>query len=105
MTSDEIASKYDRATVAEALELARTPEGRTFGAWIRRLPSLEAAQAMLDQAGMVRQDGRRRGHGATAEVLHRPDGDIDIIIRADDEPETWAIGPGGYLPPRDRPDA
>jgi hypothetical protein len=104
MTSDEIASRYDRATVAEALELARTPEGRTFGAWIR-LPSLEAAQAMLDEAGMVRQDGRRRGHGATAEILERPNGDIDIIIRADDAPEEWAIGPGGYLHPDDRPDA
>jgi hypothetical protein len=104
MTSDEIASKYDRATVADAIALARTREGRTFGAWIRRLPSLEAAQAMLDQAGIVRQEGRRSGHGATAEILRQPGGDIDIIIRAADEPETWVTGPGGYLHPGDRPD-
>ena len=42
---------------------AMTPQGRTFGAWIYDLGSLEAAQALLDAAGITHDGTSRHGRG------------------------------------------
>jgi hypothetical protein len=83
---------------------AMTPQGRTFGAWIYDLGSLEAAQALLDAAGITHDGTSRHGRGVTAEILKDSRGSINISIMAGDEPICLATGLGGYLHPGDRPD-
>ncbi len=101
--------RTDPQQIDQAIAWASTDQGRTFGAWLYDLGSLEAAQALLDAAGIV-HDGtspgpsKRVGRGVRATILRDPRGNINVMLEPEDAPVLLATGLGGYLHPGDRPE-